>query len=120
MATRPSSRKPEREELIAYLHGIDAQGDLAHILVHKRGDTIRFSGRLGNHTFLAKNSDMTNWIEEAERVWELEATIGVPRGSVAAPEILERVAELNNAAAKKKKALGLEAPGEPQSEFTAA
>src|SRR4051795_6884053 len=49
-------RRTEREELVAYIHGIDPEGELAHILVHQRGNSIRFSGRLGAHNVSPSNS----------------------------------------------------------------
>src|SRR5215475_3886444 len=69
MAMRPPTRRFDREELVAYIHGIDREGEVAHIVVHKRGNFIRFSGRLGDHRVTQSNSgDLDNWVHEAETV----------------------------------------------------
>src|SRR3954453_2542081 len=84
-------RRNEREELVAYIHGIDPEGELAHILVHQRGSSIRFSGRLGAHNVSPLNSsDLEKWVQEAKIVWELDETIGVPRSWTNTSETLEK------------------------------
>jgi hypothetical protein len=114
MKMRPLARRSEREEVIAYLHGIDGNGDLAHILVHQRGASIRFSGGLGQHNVARSNSDdLEHWIQEAEAVWGLEATIGVLRGRMTTPETLQKIDALNVTAAKKKEGLNLPTREEP-------
>jgi hypothetical protein len=91
MAMRPPARRFDREELVAYIHGVDPEGEVAHILVHKRGNFIRFSGRLGDHRVAPLNSsDMDSWIQEAETVWGLEETIGVMREWMTTPDTLEK------------------------------
>ena len=121
MAMRPAARKFEREELIAYIHGVDAEGDLAHILVHKRGSQIRFSGRLGDHKVAgSKSEDLDQWVQEAEMTWGLDATIGVMRGWMSSPDNLEKMEALNIRAAAKKKELGLDAPEQAQLGLTDA
>lgn len=93
----------ERENLVAYIHGIDTEGEVAHILVHQRGNNIRLFGRLGAHEFSSSNAgDMDKWISEAEAVWGLEAAIAIPRGWMNSPETLEKIKLLNITAAKKK------------------
>src|SRR3954470_9561314 len=85
-------RRNEREELVAYIHGIDPEGELAHILVHQRGNSIRFSGRLGVHNISPSNSsDLEKWVQEAKIVWELDETIGIPRSWTNTPETLEKI-----------------------------
>jgi hypothetical protein len=91
MKMRPAARRTEHEEVVAYLHGIDDKGDLAHILVRQRGTSIPFSGGLGQHTVNRSNSDdLEQWIKEAEGVWGLEATIGVLHGRMTTPESFEK------------------------------
>jgi len=76
---RTPARRFEREEMVAYIHGIEPNGDIAHILVHKKGTSVRFSGRLGEHKVALPNAeDLEHWVNEAESVWGLEAAIGVP------------------------------------------
>lgn len=103
---RGSSRIAEREELVAYIHGIDSHGDMAHILVHKRGSNIRFSGKLGAHTIAtSKSADLDQWVHEAQAVWGLDDIIGVPRSWMNTPETLERIAAMNTRAVERKKNL---------------
>jgi hypothetical protein len=103
---RTPARRYEREEMVAYIHGIDPQGDVAHILVHKKGNSVRFSGKLGEHKVSPSNAgDLEQWVNEAETVWGLDAAIGVPRGFMNSPESLEKMEMLNINAAKKKKDL---------------
>ena len=99
-------RRNEREELVAYIHGIDPEGELAHILVHQRGSSIRFSGRLGAHNVSPSNSsDLEKWVQEAKIVWELDETIGVPRSWTNTSEILEKIETMKVKALQKKKDL---------------
>src|SRR5215212_8125098 len=99
-------RRNEREELVAYIHGIDPEGELAHILVHQRGSSIRFSGRLGTHNVSPSNSsDLEKWVREAKIVWELDETIGVPRSWTNTSETLERIETMRLKAMQKKKDL---------------
>jgi hypothetical protein len=99
-------RRNEREELVAYIHGIDPEGELAHILVHQRGSSIRFSGRLGAHNVSPSNSsDLEKWVKEAKIVWELDETIGVPRSWTNTSETLERIETMRVKAMQKKKDL---------------
>jgi hypothetical protein len=99
-------RKNEREELVAYIHGIDPEGELAHILVHQRGSSIRFSGRLGVHNVSPSNSsDLEKWVQEAKIVWELDETIGISRSWMNSPEILEKIEIMKVKAMQKKKNL---------------
>jgi hypothetical protein len=96
-------RRTEREEFVAYIHGIDPEGDLAHILVHQRGNNVRFSGRLGAHTVsLSNSSDLDKWVREAKSVWKLDETIGIPRSWMNTPEILERIEMMRVKAMQKK------------------
>ena len=96
-------RRTEREELVAYIHGIDPVGELAHILVHQRGNSVRFSGRLGAHTVSPSNSsDLEKWVKEAKSVWELNETIGIPRSWMNTPEILEKIEIMRVKAMQKK------------------
>jgi hypothetical protein len=105
---RTPARRFEREEMVAYIHGIEPNGDIAHILVHKKGTSVRFSGRLGEHKVAVPNAeDLEHWVSEAESVWGLEAAIGVPKGYMNSPEILEKIELMNAKATAKKK--GLEA-----------
>jgi hypothetical protein len=104
MAIRTPAGRYEREELVAYIHGIDLEGEVAHILVHKRGSNIRFSGKLGDHKVASSNAgDMASWVCEAEAVWGLGGTFGVARGWMNVPETLEKMELLNIKAAEKKK-----------------
>jgi hypothetical protein len=110
-ARRGPLRRTEREELVAYIHGIDPEGELAHILVHQRGNSVRFSGRLGAHNVSSSNSsDLEKWIQEAKIIWELDETIGIPRSWMNTPEILGKIELMRVKAMKKKKSL--EALGE--------
>src|SRR5215203_5577448 len=104
-AQRTPGRKREYENMVAYIHGIDPSGDVAHILVHQKGDRVRFSGKLGEHQGSPSNAEnLQKWIFEAETVWELEDAIGVMRGWNAA-ETLGQIETLNIKAAKKKEKL---------------
>src|SRR3954447_23510608 len=103
---RGSLRRNEREELVAYIHGIDPEGELAHILVHQRGSNIRFSGRLGAHDVSPSNSsNMEKWIKEAKIIWELDETIGIPRSWTNTSETLEKIEIMKVKAMQKKKDL---------------
>jgi len=103
---RGSPRRTAREELVAYIHGVDPGGELAHILVHQRGNSIRFSGRLGAHNVSPSNSsDLEKWVQEAKIVWELDETIGIPRSWMNTPEILEKIEMMRVKAMQKKKNL---------------
>jgi hypothetical protein len=105
---RAPQRKYVREEMVAYIHGIDAKGDVAHILVHKKGESVRFSGELGEHSVAPSNrADLEKWVREAETVWELDDVMGVPRGWMHVPETLEKLKLLDINAAKRKKDLTL-------------
>src|SRR4051794_18988637 len=99
-------RRNEREELVAYIHGIDPEGELAHILVHQRGSSIRFSGRLGAHNVSPSNSsDLEKWVQEAKMVWELDETIGIPRNWTNTPETLEKIEIMRVKAMQTKNSL---------------
>src|SRR3954447_19963571 len=103
---RGAPRRTAREELVAYIHGVDPEGELAHILVHQRGNSIRFSGRLGAHSVSPSNSsDLEKWVQEAKIVWELDETIGIPRSWMNTPEILEKIEFMKVKATQKKKSL---------------
>src|SRR5690242_16219423 len=103
---RTPARRNEREDMIAYIHGVDVEGEIAHILVHQRGSTIRFSGKLGDHRFTPSNAgDTSRWISEAETVWGLESAIAIPRGHINSPEVQEKIELLKVSAAKKKQEL---------------
>jgi hypothetical protein len=107
MATRRKpARNTGREELVAYIHGIDPKGDVAHILVHQRERSVRFFGRLGAHQVSPSHSaDLKKWVEEAESVWQLDEAIGIPRNCMNLPETLEKVEALNAKATDRKKKL---------------
>src|SRR3954453_4117402 len=99
-------RRNEREELVAYIHGIDPEGELAHILVHQRGNSVRFSGRLGDHKVSPPNSsDLEKWIQEAKIVWALDETVGIPRSWTNTPETLEKIEMIRVKATQKKNSL---------------
>lgn len=99
-------RRTEREELVAYIHGIDPEGELAHILVHQKGNSIRFSGKLGAHKVSPSNSsDLEKWVQEAKTVWELDETIGIPRSWMNIPETLQKIEMMRVKATQKKKSL---------------
>jgi hypothetical protein len=105
MAIRRAPRKYDREEMVAYIHGIDPNGDVAHILVHKKGDSVRFSGKLGEHkSASSRSAGLPNWVQEAETMWGLEEAIGIERGGMNA-EILEKIESMTVSAAQKKKEL---------------
>ena len=105
MTVRRVARKYDREEMVAYIHGIDPNGDIAHILVHKKGERVRFSGKLGDHTLASsKSAGIPTWVEEAETKWGLEEAIGIERGGMNA-ETLEKIEMMNVSAARKKKEL---------------
>lgn len=105
-ARRGPPRHSEREELVAYIHGIDPEGEVAHILVHKKGSSVRFSGKLGAHKVAPSNSaDLEKWVREAETVWELGDTLGIPRSWMNIPETLEKIETMTVKAAAKKKDL---------------
>jgi hypothetical protein len=114
MAGRPPARKFEREEMVAYLHGIDAEANVVHLLVHKRGSKVRFTGGFGKHEVSPKNSgDLEQWVDEAQSALGLTDVIGVLRGWTAAPENVEKFAQLNALADIKKKELGPRAQPAP-------
>ena len=101
-ARRAPGRKREYEDMVAYIHGLEPSGDVAHILVHQKGNSVRFSGRLGEHQVSPSNAgDLEKWVLEASNVWELEDAIGVPRGSNI-PETLAKIEKMNIKAADKK------------------
>jgi hypothetical protein len=103
---RGPARRYEREEMVAYIHGIDPQGEVAHILVHKKGDSVRLSGKFGEHKVSRSNeADLEKWIHEAATVWALNDAIGIPRGWMNKPENLEKIELINIKAAEKKKEL---------------
>ncbi len=105
-ARRGPLRRNEREELVAYIHGIDPEGELAHILVYQKGSSIRFSGRLGAHNVSPSNSsDLEKWVKEAKIVWELDEIIGVPRNWTNTSETLEKIETMRVRAMQKKKDL---------------
>ena len=119
MAFRPPARGREREELVAYIHGIEADGEIAHILVHKRGADVRFSGKLGDHKVApSNNGDLETWISEAATVWGLDAAYGALRSWATAPDALEKMELLKVKAAERQKELGIEPAAEPQLGFT--
>jgi hypothetical protein len=104
MAMRAAGRKYDREEMVAYLHGIDPQGNVAHLLVYKKGDRVRFTGEFGNHDVPRENAaDLGEWIREAETACGLIDVLGVHRGWMHTPENLEKFELLNANATKKKK-----------------
>jgi hypothetical protein len=91
--------------MVAYIHGIDLNGDVAHVLVHKKGDSVRFSGKLGEHKLASsKSAGLPEWVQEAETMWGLEEAIGTQRGRMNA-ETLEKIELMNVSAARKKKEL---------------
>src|SRR4051812_31112611 len=103
---RGAPRRTEREELVAYIHGIDPEGELAHILVHQRGNSIRFSGKLGEHKVSPPNSsDLEKWVQEAKIVWGLVEAIGIPRNWTNTPETLEKIETMRKKAMQEKKNL---------------
>jgi hypothetical protein len=105
MAVRRAPRKYDREEMVAYIHGIDPDGDVAHILVHKKGDSVRFSGKLGEHKLASsKSAGLPKWVQEAETMWGLQEAIGIEKGGMNA-ETLEKIELMNVSAARKKKEL---------------
>jgi hypothetical protein len=107
---RTAPSKSEREDLVAYIHGIEPQGDVAHILVHQKGNSIRFSGKLGDHRVSPSNAgDLGKWVSEAEAVWGLDDAIGVMRSWMNIDEIKEKLDTMNIKAAEKRK--HLEVPG---------
>jgi hypothetical protein len=107
MAMRPAARsKFEREETVAYLHGIDAGGNVVHLLVNKRGSKVRFTGGLGQHDVSTQNSgDLENWVNEAQTALGLADVMGAHRGWTNTPEYIEKYDLLNATAEKKKKDL---------------
>src|SRR3979411_741594 len=105
MAVRRAPRKYDREEIVAYIHGIDLNGDVAHVLVHKKGDSVRLSGKLGEHRLASsKSAGLSEWVQEAETMWGLEETIGTQRGRMNG-EALEKIESMTDSAARKKKEL---------------
>src|SRR5215203_5278985 len=103
---RMSPRRTEREQLVAYLHGIDPQGEIVHVLVHKHGRNVKFSGGVKAHVVSTQNSaDLERWIREAEGALGLEEVIGVHREWVNIPESLQRIDDLFAKAEEKKKKL---------------
>jgi hypothetical protein len=104
-ARRMPARRFEREELVAYIHGIAPTCEVVHILVNKRGDSVRFSGALGNHQVSNENkADLEAWIIEAATLWNLNDAIGMMK-SWYVPDALEQMEILNNKAAERKKEL---------------
>lgn len=109
MAIRNVVRKRayrERERVVAYIHGIDPNGDVVHVLVHQRGVNVRFSSQLGNHEVDSRNAtDLEKWMREAQSVWGLVEVFGVLRGWMQAPENIEKLESLNKRAAEKRREL---------------
>ena len=96
----------ERESVVAYIHGIDPNGDVVHVLVHQCGINVRFSSQLGDHAVGSRNAaDLEKWMREAESVLGLVEVFGVPRGWMQAPENMEKLDLLNKRAAEKKREL---------------
>ncbi len=96
-------RRTQREEFVAYIHGIDPEGELAHILVHQRGSSVRFSGKLGAHNVSPLNSsDLEKWVREAKIVWKLDEVIGIPRSWMNIPDTLEKIEMMRMKAMQKK------------------
>lgn len=90
--------------MVAYIHGIDPQGNVASLLVHKRGSKVRFTGALGDHDVAASNAgDLSEWVHEAESACGLINVLGVPRGWMHTPDSLAKFELLTASAAKKKK-----------------
>ena len=109
-AQRTPGRKREYENMVAYIHGIDPSGDVAHILVHQKGDRVRFSGKLGEHQVSPLNAgNLEKWVLEAATVWELEDAIGVPRGWNV-PETFKKIETMNIKAEEKKGKLEASSP----------
>jgi hypothetical protein len=106
MAMRPAARKYEREQTVAYLHGIDPEGNVVNLLVNKRGTKVRFTGGFGQHDVASQNSDdLEKWVHEAQTAFGLADVMGVHRGWTNTPEYMEKFALLNATAEKKKKEL---------------
>ncbi len=106
MAMRPTARRFEREEMVAYLHGIDPEGNVVNLLVHKKGSRVRFTGGLGAHDVAMVNAgDLENWIQEAQTACGLADVMGVHRGWTNTPEYVAKYDQLNAIAKKKKKEL---------------
>jgi|HubBroStandDraft_6_1064221.scaffolds.fasta_scaffold4097198_1 hypothetical protein len=106
MAIRPRAGKFEREETVAYLHGIDPEGNVVHLLVNKRGTKVRFTGGLGPHDVASQNSgDLESWVHEAQTACGLADVMGAHRGWTQEPEYIEKYNLLNVTAEKKKKQL---------------
>jgi hypothetical protein len=111
VAIRGPARKNNREEMVACIHGIDPEGEVAHILVHKRGENVRFSGKLGEHNVDPSNrGDLEKWVREAQTVWRLDGAIGVLRDGMLLPETLNKLEVLNVAAEIKRKELDASGP----------
>jgi hypothetical protein len=109
MRTVPRTR--EREEMVAYLHGIDPQGNVTHLLVHKKGDKVRFTGRVENHEVARSNTaDLEDWVREAETACGLLDVLGVMRGCMDTPGNLEKFELLNASAAKKREEIEASKP----------
>ena len=101
-AQRTPARNREYENVVAYIHGIEPTGDVAHILVHQKGDAVRFSGKLGEHRVSKPNAGgLEKWVLEAAAVWDLDDAFGVPRGWNN-PEVLEKIKMMNTKGAEKK------------------
>jgi hypothetical protein len=90
--------------MVAYIHG-SAQWGAVHIVVHRKGDSVRFSGRLKHKLASSKSAGLPNWVQEAETVWGLEEAMGIARGGMSAPETREKLESMNVSAARKKKEL---------------
>jgi len=103
---RTPLRRTEREEVVAYLHGIDQKGEIVHILVHKRGSKVRFSGGGGPHQVADANTgDLENWVREAETALGLEDVIGISKSWMNIPESLKKMEILYTKSEEKKKRL---------------
>jgi hypothetical protein len=104
VVVRTATRKREYEQMVGYLHGIDAQGNVAHLMVHKKGDRIRFTGEAVNHEVERSSSvELEDWVREAETECGLVEVMGVLRGYMNTPENLAKFELLNASAANKKK-----------------
>src|SRR6185312_9528855 len=103
MAIRTIGLKRDREELVAYIHGVDPEYNMVHVLVHKKGKDVRFSGEMGSHKVSPSNArDLPRWMQEAQMVWKLYEVMGVPRDQMLEAGTLRKLEVMEFKAAKKK------------------
>jgi predicted metallo-beta-lactamase superfamily hydrolase len=84
-----------KAKLVAQIHGIDGDGEVVHITVHKDGRTVTFSGdRTGEaHPSNLKNID--EWQREVIVKWQLTEVVAIPASAIGTSETKAQLEALN-------------------------